>query len=796
MNSRLSLRPYLLALFVVTWLVTAPHADAQTTAPLGGFIPYVGMTLTDQYETASSSVTFFISERQENPGGSFLGGNPAGVFDIALLDTGAATHIITSSASSLFNIDGEGFDGENSQLVGGATGFITLDITDPLGVYAAGMGDRTSAGANLRMDTFGMHGQTSFAILDAPPEWTLPNIIGLPMAAQHKITIRNDQPQIFELNGRTVRTPQVEFGTLGTGGDGIQRRTQMNLNPGISFVQGPIYIQNLDLFTLEFHENPLSPTVIENGGLYVDVDLGHDGFDLQDTEFLFDTGADLTVVSQQTAVRLGFDPVLDTPDFVLQVEGSGGVIEGVPGFYLDQLRLDTVGGSFEIANVPVAVLDVTNPNDPGNVVPGILGTQVFNGRNLVIDANPSIGGGGFSSSLYISDPVTQSHHWNSQAATADWVSSGSWSAAGVPAQLWDTVVANVRGSDQEAVLATNSTVFRATISGAPGAEMAVRITSGGALTLFADLTIQDHGRLHLDGGSMDAALIQLDGGSLTGDGTIFVGNGPLSGAVRNVSGRVAPGDPNGDPVGLIEITGDLVNDANGTLAFDLGGTMDSQYDRIDVDRFAFLSGELEVSLAGFDPSIGNSFTIITTGGEVSGQFSSLSLPSAFTWDVNYNLHSVDIEVTGMGFNGDFNGDGALDCDDIDQLVAAVASGSTSSMWDANGDGSVNLDDVNEWVLNLKGTLLGDANLDGQVDGLDFVAWNTNKFTPHSTWCGGDFDASGAVDGLDFVIWNTNKFQSASPVTVPEPAGMILLLVSWGMAVRTLGCRRSIAPRSA
>ena len=98
------------------------------------------------------------------------------------------------------------------------------------------------------------------------------------------------------------------------------------------------------------------------------------------------------------------------------------------------------------------------------------------------------------------------------------------------------------------------------------------------------------------------------------------------------------------------------------------------------------------------------------------------------------------------------------------------------MWDANGDGSVNVEDVNEWILNIKGTSLGDADLDGLVDGLDFIDWNVNKFTEHDTWCGGDFNADGFVDGFDFVIWNANKFQNAnSAPAVPEPTGLLFVL---------------------
>jgi hypothetical protein len=73
-------------------------------------------------------------------------------------------------------------------------------------------------------------------------------------------------------------------------------------------------------------------------------------------------------------------------------------------------------------------------------------------------------------------------------------------------------------------------------------------------------------------------------------------------------------------------------------------------------------------------------------------------------------------------------------------------------------------------------LLADANLDGTVDGGDFLIWNNNKFTATAAWCAADFNASGFVDGGDFLVWNNNKFNNADVSAVPEPAmGLILLL---------------------
>ncbi|MEM8679703.1 MAG: hypothetical protein AAGF97_10165 [Planctomycetota bacterium] len=137
-------------------------------------------------------------------------------------------------------------------------------------------------------------------------------------------------------------------------------------------------------------------------------------------------------------------------------------------------------------------------------------------------------------------------------------------------------------------------------------------------------------------------------------------------------------------------------------------------------------------------------------------------------------------LTGNGFmvvtpqivDGDFNDDGVYDCADIDALVAAIASGTNVGSFDLTADGVVDLADRDAWLfeagaVNLgpgRAYLVGDANLDGTVDGADFTLWNANKFTLNASWCNGDFNADGRIDGLDWIQWNNHKFQSSDGVT--------------------------------
>jgi hypothetical protein len=75
---------------------------------------------------------------------------------------------------------------------------------------------------------------------------------------------------------------------------------------------------------------------------------------------------------------------------------------------------------------------------------------------------------------------------------------------------------------------------------------------------------------------------------------------------------------------------------------------------------------------------------------------------------------------------------------------------------------------------------GDFDNDSDVDGSDFVAWQTNfPLASGATFAMGDADGDGDVDGADFVVWQTNFPTSpggaASPV--PEPAGVLLALAA-------------------
>ncbi len=111
---------------------------------------------------------------------------------------------------------------------------------------------------------------------------------------------------------------------------------------------------------------------------------------------------------------------------------------------------------------------------------------------------------------------------------------------------------------------------------------------------------------------------------------------------------------------------------------------------------------------------------------------------------------------------DFDDDGVCDITDLNGLLAVgpVAPGVPATgieAFDLTGDGSIDNQDVDVWLSEAAGDngfatsyKRGDANLDGAVDGQDFIQWNGSKFTTSLAWDQGDFNGDRAVDGQDFI----------------------------------------------
>src|SRR6202042_1358046 len=68
------------------------------------------------------------------------------------------------------------------------------------------------------------------------------------------------------------------------------------------------------------------------------------------------------------------------------------------------------------------------------------------------------------------------------------------------------------------------------------------------------------------------------------------------------------------------------------------------------------------------------------------------------------------------------------------------------------------------------TLLGDANLDGAVNGSDFAILATNFNKAVGGWDAGDFNYDGAANGSDFASLAAN-FNKGTTVAVSDPSAL-------------------------
>jgi hypothetical protein len=134
------------------------------------------------------------------------------------------------------------------------------------------------------------------------------------------------------------------------------------------------------------------------------------------------------------------------------------------------------------------------------------------------------------------------------------------------------------------------------------------------------------------------------------------------------------------------------------------------------------------------------------------------------WDTNRSWKIVDTTTN----NGSTN---------FATLLNPMFSGGSFAL--ALGTGA----DLGDIFLNFTASATphpGDFDSDGDVDGADFVAWQTNFPTAMgATLAQGDADGDGDVDGADFVVWQTNfpftPGPGASPV--PEPTALALAAIS-------------------
>ena len=114
-----------------------------------------------------------------------------------------------------------------------------------------------------------------------------------------------------------------------------------------------------------------------------------------------------------------------------------------------------------------------------------------------------------------------------------------------------------------------------------------------------------------------------------------------------------------------------------------------------------------------------------------------------------------------------------------------ASAAHNGAFDLNGDGQVDELDIKQWVIDLKGTWIGDANVDGEFNTVDFLAvFQAGRFETEQAakWSQGDWDGDGLFNSSDLVkAFQDGGFEKGpraaqQVAAVPEPSALALLAI--------------------
>ena len=321
-------------------------------------------------------------------------------FVVGVLDSGSVVDLAAGTGASTLGLRGT-YLTSNVIPIGGVGGEVNALVTQPIGIYAAGLSAVDSGGT---LDLNAVVGHSNVAALVAPPidcgaGEVVTAFVGTPFLSFYNTVIRVDTPRRVTLGSQTFIAPDVRIQSLLDPIPEYPRAFAMEIG-GISPVTTSSYFPDVEDLVTPVVPTQLSLSALSfpTGGAFfatVRATMGWPTNLLTSMRMMVDTGAQSSIISPAMAADLNLPR---NPDFTIDACGVGGLVQGIPGYYIDYVRINAFGGMLEFSRAPFVVLDLSSPE--GGPLDGILGMNFFWNRNVVFE--PSLTGSSF---FDVSDPI-------------------------------------------------------------------------------------------------------------------------------------------------------------------------------------------------------------------------------------------------------------------------------------------------------------------------------------------------------------------------------------------------------
>lgn len=377
-----------------------PELAIYSKPPLAGFSPLVAITTSNERSWADFD---YEHKLQSTYVGTPLTPSASENYVIGIFDSGSVVDLAAEPSDQVLGLSGQ-YLTANEFPIGGVSGTLNANISQPVGIFAAGL---SAIQENGHLDLTQVVGHSNVSVLVTLPitcdnEETISAVVGTPLISFFTTVIRNDNPQRITIGDQTIIGPDIQIFDQFDPSIPVYPRSIPIEFGGL----GPVTTASYYPDFIELEE-PMFPTLLSMGPLtipfggnfFAEIGILHGEPSptnpIQMMRVLVDTGAQSSIMSSNMAAKLNL-PL--EPDFTVNVCGIGGFTEDIPGYYVDYVKINAWGGALEFYQAPIIVLDMESPE--GGPLDGILGMNFFWNRNIIFE--PSLTGSGF---LHVSEPV-------------------------------------------------------------------------------------------------------------------------------------------------------------------------------------------------------------------------------------------------------------------------------------------------------------------------------------------------------------------------------------------------------